>query len=71
MLSSPVNSLIDKSRLSMPEYKDRFIPNPKKLFGREYFFVCVSERQTDRQKETECVCNRSMPSIQLFYYMLY
>lgn len=51
------SKLIDKSRLSMADYKDRFILNPIKMVWFS-LSVCVDERQ--RKRVTEAECRRSL-----------
>lgn len=64
MPSSPVNCLIDKSRLSMLDYKARFILNPTKMVWFR-LFLCEREKK-NRTGEMEGV-----QSVCVFSYILY
>ncbi len=61
---SPVNCLIDKSRLPMPDYKARFILNPINIVWSR-LFLYVREIHRKRIQETDVVWGAYVSSVTL------
>lgn len=73
MPSSPVNCMIDKSRLSMPDYKARFILNPTNCLVQP---VSVCEWETEKENKgyrectgSECVLYYKIYALSLAYVL--